>query len=704
MSEETSDQDKNQDQEIKKEERGSSTSFIFKGGVEIFPFEQLPHLAPANLSACRAQGRRGENLFAVFCDKDLFPRTGAAAKYISIRSQYMADLIASGVSDLSKKTKNLLPEQKYIFVFENIYGAPLWKEGDSLALNMRPELVKNTILPSLVEMLEDLKAGDLIHGSLHAGNVFAPFGVDEIGGGEAISEVLIGECLSVPFSYAMPALYLPIHRANVSPIGRGRGVFEDEIYSLGVLLSVLLRKTDPCDGQTAREVLESKMTQSSYQAVVGDNRIDVYFLNALRGMLQDDPGQRWTLEDVLMWVEGHRIGPKQGGIKRLNANRPLPFCGKTYVRPEILALDFENNIADAHQLITGGELSKWIDRSVANPALKAHMQIAFADADKYGQKPGFMERKVAQVALMLNNGSAVFYKEVKFLPDGIGLSIGESAAKREELSSYAELMDISLIPFWIEHQERGAVDEAVILADLESCRMSLKQQGFGYGVERCVYILCEEAPCLSPLFDGYYLKTPEDYFLALNDMCIDGCAPDKIIDRHSASFLSVRDSQLIDAYLMDINSKTEHLKALATLRMLATIQLRSNMGKAVGISNWIVDNLSKALLSRLHDRDLRKNVAGQLKKIANNGDIVAIATLFEKETALRQDQDSYAFAMNSYQGLLRQEKILDYNIQHNKKYGQGAGREVASIVSATTSFVIVMILLLVSFGDKLVGG
>ncbi|MGB1077647.1 MAG: hypothetical protein ACPG05_05005, partial [Bdellovibrionales bacterium] len=62
--------------------------------------------------------------------------------------------------------------------------------------------------------------------------------------------------------------------------------------------------------------------------------------------------------------------------------------------------------------------------------------------------------------------------------------------------------------------------------------MSLKQSGLGYGMERCVYILCEDAPCLSPMFSEYYVKTPEDYFTAFNDMCLNGKAPDRIVDRH----------------------------------------------------------------------------------------------------------------------------------------------------------------------------
>ncbi|MGB1077646.1 MAG: hypothetical protein ACPG05_05000, partial [Bdellovibrionales bacterium] len=439
------------------DDTGSLNSFMFKGAIEIFPFDEIPHLSKGDVKACRARSRRGEELFAMLCKKQIFPRTNSVSKYSTLQTSYVGSLIASGVSDLSKKTKSLLPEQTYIYVFENIYGAPLWQEGDSLCMNLKPEVVRYTVLPPIVSMLRDFKQSDLLHGSLHIGNVFLPVGIDGLSTGDSVSGVSVGECLSTPFSYSMPQMFLPIGRASVSPMQRGDGTFEDEIYSLGVLLSVLLRKTDPCAGLDDVQALQFKIDHGSYQAIVGDNRIDVFFLNALRGMLQDDPEQRWTLDDITQWLDGQRIGVKQGGLKRLNANRPLSFMGKPYLRPELLAFKFQENIEEAHQLIIGGELEKWVDRSIANPALKAHIQVAMEQSEKYGQKVGYMERRVAQIALMLNNDSPLFYKGVKFTPDGLRTSFAYDAALEKDLTPYAEIIAMNLLPFWMEHQRFGAV-------------------------------------------------------------------------------------------------------------------------------------------------------------------------------------------------------------------------------------------------------
>lgn len=705
MSEELEQQSEPSNQPESSVKKSRSDAFVFKGGINIFPLEELAHFSRGNGFACRASGKKGEDYIALLCSRDQFPRVEDVSKYNALQSLSLPKLVASGVSDLSKETQSLLSEQKYIFIYENIYGDPLSSKDNSLAMGMHSDTVRHRILPSLVTVLYDLSQTDLCYGGLHVDSIFTSKGISDFEKSEGgKGNVCLREFLSLPFSYSTPALYLPANRASVPPLGRGRGVFSDEIYSLGVLLSVLLRKYDPCEGLDEKEILHRKISQSSYQAIVGENRVDVYFLNALRGMLQDDPNQRWTLQDVMMWVDGQRIGPKQGGVKRLMANRPLEFDGKTYLRPEILALDFEGATNEATQLVSEGELEKWIDRSVANPALKAHLQIAFEEAEKYGQRAGAAERKIAQIALMLNNWSPLFYKDQKFLPDGFGKKLCTAAASGEGLKDFIEIIDMNLLEFWLEHQVLSGADKAVLLSMLESCRMSLKQAGFGYGIERCVYLLCEDSPCLSSPFSSYYIKTPEDYFWALNDLCDKKKAPDRVIDRHVAAFLSVRDRHMIDPYITDLNAPVPYIRAMAILNVLSTIQSRSVMGKAVGVSNWIVDNLAKHLLERLHDRELRKTVSLKLKKLASTGDIVAMATLFEKEGTLKEDQSMYNKAKQHYQNLLNEEKVLAYNVKHNKRYGQGTGREVASIISAGASFVIVLIVLFSFFGEKLGGG
>ena len=136
---------------------------------------------------------------------------------------------------------------------------------------------------------------------------------------------------------------------------------------------------------------------------------------------------------------------------------------------------------------------------------------------------------------------------------------------------------------------------------------------------------------------------------------------------------------MINSYLIDINSKIPHVRALATMKVLATIQSRSKMDKAIGVSEWIVQKLSEPLLQRLHDRELRRNILKELKQLANTGDVEKISRLFEVDSIIREDMKLYQYSMQQYQHLLDQENILKYNLENNKAYGQGKGLSLIHI-------------------------
>ena len=65
-------------------------------------------------------------------------------------------------------------------------------------------------------------------------------------------KIRLGECLSAPSSYRLPALYEPIERALADNGARGAGGYADDMYSFGVSLAVILRSVDPLEGKNGR--------------------------------------------------------------------------------------------------------------------------------------------------------------------------------------------------------------------------------------------------------------------------------------------------------------------------------------------------------------------------------------------------------------------------------------------------------------------
>jgi hypothetical protein len=147
---------------------------------------------------------------------------------------------------------------------------------------------------------------------------------------------MVGEMLASPPGYFQPVLYETIERGVASPLGRGQGSFEDEMYSFGVLLAVLVRQHDPMEGLSDEEIILHKIDHGSFASLISKDRLPATILELLRGLLNDDAPQRWTIDDVLVWMDGRRVNPKQGLLVTNKASRPIDFLSQKFLRPPLL--------------------------------------------------------------------------------------------------------------------------------------------------------------------------------------------------------------------------------------------------------------------------------------------------------------------------------------------------------------------------------
>src|SRR3546814_8436095 len=73
----------------------------------------------------------------------------------------------------------------------------------------------------------------------------------------------------------------------------GYGGPEDDYYALGVLVLVLLCGGNPVPGLSEHELVEAKISKGSYAALVGETRLSLPMVEVLRGLLCDNPEERW---------------------------------------------------------------------------------------------------------------------------------------------------------------------------------------------------------------------------------------------------------------------------------------------------------------------------------------------------------------------------------------------------------------------------
>ncbi len=657
-----------------------------KDKITIMCHERLPELDAGPVEAYAAHTPEVPNLFAYVCKNYLAPRFHEMETYRIMKSTSLLHLFSNGVVYWPPLKKYV-----YVIVYENHMGQPLIEKSPELAFNMKAEDVTNLVIKPLANGLMELKNADLTHGNISVENMY----YIETGG--IIERIVLGDCLAVPPSYNQPSLYSPIERAVAQPSGRGIGNFPNDMYAFGICIAIFLRSADPMKDMTQDEIIKSKMEMGSYIAMTNKDRFSGGVLELLRGLLHDDPSQRLKIEQIFQWLEGTRISPKQA-TKRHKAARPIFLDHKKYYRPEILAFDFTKYSSHALEIINDNSLVQWISRSVEDKKCEARVVTAINSAAEFGKNTSYQERLLCRVSTAMEPRLPVQYKGAKVLPYGIGSALAEAIAKNENLNVYAEILLYKELPFWLSIREDPYFETASLHSNFEKCRNFVNNPNIGFGIERCLYTLNKNVPCLSEKFSDYYIKNSEDLLFAMDHMIGAGKDPGEIMDRHVVAFLAVRENRSVSDYFLEMNTDLYHKKVVATLNILAIIQRITKTAGVYNLSQWMV-NYIKPFVERYHDRDLRKKQMDKLQVAGKKGDLVRLATIVNDRDVFNNDFKDYKKALKKYYELKKEHYTLKNDLRDKDTYGKGTGREIASMCSGILAALLILVITFMFFSN-----
>ncbi len=650
----------------------------FNASITVYSGNRIPHYdrGPAKAYIAKGTDKAPSYLFALVCEDHLSPRTTKALNYAAIINPSLVRLVASGAMYWPPSGK-----EKYCFIYENTLGKPLMENDTHGGLGMKAETVMNAIIKPMIGVLADMRDKDLVHGNIRPSNMFD-------GGSRNVERVVLGECLSLPIGYQQPVLFETIDRSMASTTGKGTGGLHDDIYAFGVSMALLLRHFDPMEGLTDEQIIEKKMEEGTYNALLNRDRFSGSILELLRGLLQDDNNQRWTIDEVIQWQDGRRLSPKQAE-RRSKANRPLNFNDGKYIRPELLAGALSRNITEAKQLIESGEVEQWLTRALEDKAALARYKAGLLLAEEGGRVGGYVERLVTRTAIALHPEGPIRYKTISVMPDGIGAALTESFVMRRDIQTYYEFFLAYFITQWIDAQSGTVSDISGLISKFDAARAYLRQKVFGGGIEKVLYSLNPEVHCLSENFEKHHVRSPEDMMFAFEQISKLPNRPYMFFDRHSIAFLSVKDRKNVDPYLNDLNAPETYRRILAEMKILATVQKRSQMEKFPGIASWMADNM-EPIYERFHDRELRADLKKKVDHLKGTGDLAKILVMFDTPETYQEDNVNFRRAMRNFYDLEREVADIEREMKDESLYGREAGHIVAAVVAGVLAAIIIL--------------
>ena len=646
---------------------------ILRERFVINPNKPIPELSSPHAKAYAVEDRKESvtPLFALVCERSMPVRTNAMRAIKGVKSPGMMRLVEWGIVLWPIAGGECLAA-----VFERPRGVRVMND-------LRDQIVpltEHNVIPRLIEpvtlALRELSTRGVTHRAIRPTNMYYVDG----------DRTLLGDCVTAPPAYDQPLLFEPIESGMANPIGRGTGTYADDMYAFGVSLTLMLLGFNPVARMDDAALLRQKMQSGTYAALVGEERIHFTLIELLRGLLSDNPDQRWDIDNLEMWLAGRRMAPQQSRVDK-RATRGFPFEGTEYFHARELAHAMGKHWDQAIATVVEGKLELWLQRALEEKdKAKAIAKAVATGVAGSAEKRASLDIMMCKILTLLDPLAPIRYKGMVAMPDGLGACLAMVMAKREEPRLLAEVLLREIPAMWMETRLMQGLDDSRISINFQNLRAYLAQTGMGFGLERCLYEMNESMPCQSPLLTEDYVADLKQLLPALNAAAAKRKDSKQWpVDRHIAAFMGARFRSDIDRHLGALNEKDPVVAFLALLNLLAVFQYRTGQANLQHLSMWLV-MLATPLVQRYHSRGKRQEMEKDLGKLARAGSIVEIYNLLENNEALTKDMSDFLWAQAQFQAAEEEIRELDDDGEERSKESELIGRQTATMIAILIAF------------------
>ncbi len=623
--------------------RGAEKGIELSDRYEVYLDQPLPFLSSPGCEAVAALDKRNPSLsmFALVCTRELAPRIDAIRSLSHVESGAFLTPRASGVMTDSGDKK-----RRFVIVFEQPRGERVQADPNATFQPLsEDDLIRGVITP-MVANLREVGGRILAHRAIRADNIFSSGGANQ--------EIILGECVSTPAGYFQPVIYEPIDAGMATASGRGPGYISDDFYALGVLIAVLSHGGNPVPEMSDQEVLASKIAVGSYATLVGQARVSLKLMEALRGLLCDDPAERWNIMDLDLWANGRHLSPKQATLSA-KAARTFEFDGEEYNTARGLSFAMGHNWSMAQEILRDDALEGWVRRSLADEKCASSILKASRMSRMGGEGGGGgQDKSVAGVLTALDHLAPVRYKTISARLDGLGQALAIDFDKKHVPQMISEVVRAKLHKSWIEAQPSMRPEFVPWIRQADIIETFVNRSRIGFGPERALYECNSGWPCLSPLLKDDFVNEGSDLLPAIERLAENGIPDFVPMDRHIAAFCATRTKNLSERLFNQLAEPSDKLDYyVSVLRLFSEVQRSSGIEALPNIARWFAKLLAP-ITETYHFRSFRQQLAKGIEGATASGDLAELLWLVDNENLRQQDDAGFAQAQREFAAIAGQ--------------------------------------------------
>jgi eukaryotic-like serine/threonine-protein kinase len=645
---------------------------ICGGRFEVMAGTPLPDLNSPSAKAYAAQGTRGStNMVALVTKPGEFARVEMTVNAAKIDSSAVVRYVDMDVAYWPDHG-----QQVPILLFERPAGVALLAQATDERPALNNELMFRQSVETLAEALRDLYLSGCNHGRINLTNIFLR--------DPASGSLQIGEYLSGAASQHQFHQYCTIEMAMADPQARGPASAAEDIYAVGVSLLHLQLGKLPGANLTREQLIALKIEKTSLMALSGGARIPSAYSELFRGLLADNTAERWALDDIAHWLGGRRTGSRPAG-QLPKAQRGMELGGQSYSHVRLLAGAMTQNVDSAARQIEEGGLERWIRRTLGDETMaeKLTEAVASASAAQRGGSPA--ERVVTRAAITMDPPAPIRFRDLAVMPYGIGPLLAGQLVRGQSPRNLADLIAAQFIIHWANSQGSYGADQASLVQQFEGLRVLLDRPQHGFGIERVVYEIYPDCPCLSPMVAKAYPLSLKAVLIALETHAAgipENDTRSEPMDRHLAAYILSRYRRMNDRLfpLLAPNANPGQ-RAVAILSIMAELQRKFHPEPMPNTAAWLVGLLTPSM-ERFHNRNLRERVQRDVKRLAKRGELEPIWAAIDDGNVQKQDDDGFQLAQQQWVQLEMIARELSADSEGRNRALLQQGRQITAFVAA----------------------
>lgn len=632
------------------EDREDENAVILGERYRIIPSSPIVELGTKGAKAYVARNLKNptESLFARICEPNVFPRVEVMVQLKNLR-----EAAAIIPEDWGPVFWPVTGQRCFAIIFRRPDGGPVMSSLKSQIPKIDSEKIINSLLTPALTTLSLFERRKITHRTIRPDNVFIT--------GPENSNFVFGDCVSVPPSWGQSTIFETIESSMTPAVGRGKGTIADDLYALGATMLFMGLGQCPVANMSDRELLAAKVENGSFATLLGGEVIPGGLREPIRGMLSDDPADRWTLDDLNHWTSG-TLRRTARPIRDYKTDRPVKFRDREYRNTRLLAHAYGLHWKEAAEQLKSKAFDTWLHRGLSDADLVEVLEdIIAASAGSDGDLGD--AKLVTRVCSALDPEGPLKYKGLTVMPDGMGyaLSAAVEDGNKDTINLVTELVQKGIASDWFEQKIMlGRTDLTLESKTFKKLQQFVRHSGPGYGVERVLYELNPFLPCRSKLVASSYVYSLRDLLPALDKVVEETGNLGKLVDRHIAAFIASRIKGSLDNQLA-LLEHTTGVSVGAKIGMtglLAKVQNEYQHQMTPNLSNWLVEELQPAV-KRYNSKSLRKRISDKLDQIAVTGNLIELYQTLSNKNIVTKDEKALTKAKREYTDSIREIKRLE---------------------------------------------